>query len=95
MDRALPLFLVTTPQGIEVRDRPFFRRQCADTVKSPNLKPFFEQKAARCREAVTQLQQIVREMGGDSGTHRAGTEYGGFSDIHNLNDEVIVLRREL
>jgi uncharacterized protein (TIGR02284 family) len=40
-------------------------RQCADTVKNPNLKTFFEQKSERCREAVTQLQQIVREMGDD------------------------------
>jgi uncharacterized protein (TIGR02284 family) len=40
-------------------------RQCAETVKNPSLKVFFEQKAERCREAVTQLQQIVREMGDD------------------------------
>jgi uncharacterized protein (TIGR02284 family) len=40
-------------------------RQCAEAVRNPDLKPFFEQKAERCREAVTQLAQIVREMGGD------------------------------
>ena len=40
-------------------------RQCGETVKNPQLKAFFEQKSERCREAVTQLQQIVREMGGD------------------------------
>ncbi len=40
-------------------------RQCADTVKNPALKAFFEQKAERCCEAVGQLQQIVREMSGD------------------------------
>ena len=40
-------------------------RTCADNVKKPGLKAFFEQKSERCREAVTQLQQIVREMGGD------------------------------
>ncbi len=40
-------------------------RQCAESVKSAALKTFFEQKSARCREAVTQLTQIVREMGGD------------------------------
>jgi uncharacterized protein (TIGR02284 family) len=40
-------------------------RQCAETVKNPSLKLFFEQKAERCREAVTQLTRIVREMGGD------------------------------
>ena len=30
-------------------------RQCAETVKNPQLKLFFEQKAERCREAVGQL----------------------------------------
>ena len=40
-------------------------RQCAESVKTATLKTFFEQKSGRCREAVTQLQQIVREMGGD------------------------------
>ena len=40
-------------------------RQCADNVKNPKLKTFFEQKAERCHEAVVQLRQIVREMGGD------------------------------
>src|SRR3954451_24849462 len=50
-------------------------RQCAGTVKNPNLKPFFEQKAERCREAVGQLTQIVREMGGnpESGSSASGT----------------------
>jgi uncharacterized protein (TIGR02284 family) len=40
-------------------------RLCADTAKNTALKAFFEQKAERCREAVGQLRQIVREMGGD------------------------------
>ena len=40
-------------------------RTCADNVKNPTLKTFFEQKAERCREGAAQLQAIVREMGGD------------------------------
>jgi len=40
-------------------------RTCADNVKNPQLKTFFEQKAMRCREGAVQLQAIVREMGGD------------------------------
>jgi len=40
-------------------------RTCADNVKNPTLKTFFLQKAERCREGAVQLQQIVREMGGD------------------------------
>ena len=43
-------------------------RSCAETVKNPTLKVFFEQKAERCREGAVQLQQIVREMGGDPKT---------------------------
>ena len=40
-------------------------RTCADTVKNPQLKAFFEQKAERCRIGGAQLQQKVRELGGD------------------------------
>ncbi len=40
-------------------------RTCADNVKNPTLKTFFLQKAERCREGAVQLQQIVREMGGE------------------------------
>jgi uncharacterized protein (TIGR02284 family) len=43
-------------------------RSCAENVKNPTLKVFFEQKAGRCREGAEQLQQIVREMGGDPET---------------------------
>ena len=40
-------------------------RTCADAVKTPQLKAFFEQKAERCRIGASQLQQKVRELGGD------------------------------
>ena len=40
-------------------------RNCADNVKSPRLKIFFDEKAGRCREGAVQLQNLVREMGGD------------------------------
>src|SRR6185437_1278041 len=43
-------------------------RSCAENVKNPTLRVFFEQKAERCREGAVQLQQIVREMGGDPET---------------------------
>ena len=43
-------------------------RTCAENVKNPTLKAFFEQKAERCHEGAVQLQQIVREMGGDPET---------------------------
>lgn len=38
-------------------------RACADNVKNPRLKEFFEAKAARCLEGAEQLKQVVREMG--------------------------------
>lgn len=40
-------------------------RTCAENVKNPTLQTFFQQKAERCRQGAVQLQQIVREMGGD------------------------------
>jgi uncharacterized protein (TIGR02284 family) len=40
-------------------------RACADAVKNQQLKAFFEQKAERCRVGGGQLQQKVRELGGD------------------------------
>jgi len=40
-------------------------RTCADSVTNPQLKAFFEQKAERCRIGAGQLQQKVRELGGD------------------------------
>jgi uncharacterized protein (TIGR02284 family) len=40
-------------------------RTCAENVKNPTLRAFFEQKAERCRQGAVQLQQVVREMGGD------------------------------
>ena len=75
-------------------------RQCAGTVKNPNLKPFFDQKAERCREAVTQLTQIVREMGGDpeksgslSGTmHRFWVGLRG--SISTMSDHAILAECE-
>ena len=40
-------------------------RTCAGAVNNPQLKSFFEQKAERCRIGAGQLQQKVRELGGD------------------------------
>ncbi|MGD9614329.1 MAG: PA2169 family four-helix-bundle protein [Alphaproteobacteria bacterium] len=75
-------------------------RQCAETVKNPNLKVFFEQKAERCREAVTQLTQIVREMGGDpeKSSSMSGTMHrfwvGIRSSISTMNDHAILAECE-
>jgi uncharacterized protein (TIGR02284 family) len=52
---------------------------CAENAKSPTLRVFFEQKALRCREGARQLQQIVREMGGNA--DREGSMSG---DMHRF-----------
>ena len=71
-------------------------RQCADTVKNPNLKPFFERKAERCREAVGHLTQIVREMGGDpeKSSSMSGTMHRYWvslrSSISGMSDHAIL-----
>jgi uncharacterized protein (TIGR02284 family) len=40
-------------------------RTCAEGVKNPMLKTFFEEKAERCALAGRQLSAKVREFGGD------------------------------
>ncbi|MGE5271351.1 MAG: PA2169 family four-helix-bundle protein [Thiohalocapsa sp.] len=50
-------------------------RTCAENVKNATLKTFFFEKAERCRLGAEQLQQIVREMGGDPST--GGSAVGG------------------
>ena len=42
-------------------------RTCAEAIKNPQLKSFFEQKAQRCALGAAQLQDKVREFGGDPG----------------------------
>jgi len=40
-------------------------RTCADGVKNPALKIFFEEKAKRCALGAAQLAAKVRDLGGD------------------------------
>jgi uncharacterized protein (TIGR02284 family) len=71
-------------------------RSCADNVKNPRLKIFFEEKAGRCREGAAQLQAIVREMGGDP--ERSGSTTGAMhrfwvsirSTITRMDDHAIL-----
>ena len=71
-------------------------RQCAESVKTATLKTFFEQKSERCREAVTQLTQIVREMGGDpeQSSSMSGTMHRFWvslrSSISGMSDHAIL-----
>lgn len=71
-------------------------RSCAENVKNPTLKVFFAQKAERCGEGAVQLQQIVREMGGDPET--GGSMSGAIhrfwvsirSTISGMDDQAIL-----
>jgi uncharacterized protein (TIGR02284 family) len=49
-------------------------RACADNVKSPELKAFFEAKADRCVEGAAQLRRVVRERGDEP---RQGSSVAG------------------
>jgi uncharacterized protein (TIGR02284 family) len=49
-------------------------RTCAEAVKNPRLKTFFEQRAERCALGAAQLQGKVGELGGDPG--RSGSTAG-------------------
>ena len=47
---------------------------CAQNVKNPSLKTFFEEKAQRCATGAIQLRDKVRELGGDP--ERSGSTTG-------------------
>jgi uncharacterized protein (TIGR02284 family) len=41
-------------------------RECANSVKSANLKAMFTEAGERCAQAATELQNKVRELGGNA-----------------------------
>lgn len=56
---------------------------CAQSVKNPTLKSFFEEKAQRCATATTQLRDKVRALGGvpESGGSTAGALHRAWVNI--------------
>ncbi|HTN31176.1 MAG TPA: PA2169 family four-helix-bundle protein [Pseudomonas sp.] len=52
-------------------------RICAEDIRRPELKTLFTTRARQCAEAATELQQLVRQLGGDPETD---TSVGG--DLH-------------
>ena len=52
-------------------------RTCAEDIRRPELKTLFTTRARQCAEAATELQQLVRQLGGDPETD---TSVGG--DLH-------------
>jgi uncharacterized protein (TIGR02284 family) len=75
-------------------------RTCAETIKNPQLKVFFEQKAERCTLAAAQLAGKVRELGGDP--ERDGSTSGMLhrfwvnirSKIAGMDDEAVLAECE-
>jgi uncharacterized protein (TIGR02284 family) len=75
-------------------------RTCAEAVKKPQLKTFFEQKAQRCALGAAQLQQKVRELGGDP--ERSGSTAGALhrfwinlrSTLAGMDENAILDERE-
>jgi uncharacterized protein (TIGR02284 family) len=71
-------------------------RTCADDIKSPQLKLFFQNRAQSCASAAEDLQQLVRDLGGVPDKHGglSGLLHRRWVDIKSLitnHDEAAVL----
>ena len=73
---------------------------CAQNVKNPSLKTFFEEKAQRCATGAMQLRDKVRELGGDperSGSATAALHRGWINikaSIAGMDDHAILAECE-
>ena len=73
---------------------------CADGVGDPQLTTFFEDAARRCAEGATQLQNKIRELGGDPGRSGSmlGAAHRGWMDarsaIVGMDDRAILTECE-
>jgi uncharacterized protein (TIGR02284 family) len=71
-------------------------RECAEDVKSAQLKTFFNQRAQECGEAARELQRQVSSMGGDPETSSSlsGTVHRRWVDLKSMitgkDDEAIL-----
>ncbi|WP_271195777.1 PA2169 family four-helix-bundle protein [Pseudomonas turukhanskensis] len=61
-------------------------RECADDLKNPELKGLFTQRSAECAAAASELQQLVRSLGGDPETSSsaAGTLHRGWVNLKSV-----------
>src|SRR5712691_7271964 len=59
---------------------------CADGVSNPLLISFFEDAARRCAEGAAQLQDKIRELGGDPGRSFSllGAAHRGWMDVRSV-----------
>ena len=75
-------------------------RTCAEGIKNPLLKAFFEERAERCALGAAQFESKVAELGGDP--HRGGSVSGMLhrfwvnirSTISGMDDEAVLAECE-
>jgi uncharacterized protein (TIGR02284 family) len=72
-------------------------RTCAQDIRDPQLKTLFTDRAQRCATAATELQQLVRAVGGDPETSSSlgGALHRRWVDIKSAiagRDDVAVLK---
>jgi uncharacterized protein (TIGR02284 family) len=62
------------------KDGEYGFRLCAEHVRAPELKTVFEQRASDCQRGAEQLQQAVRQYGGqpDEGGSASGAVHRGW-----------------
>lgn len=60
--------------------------QCAEGLQDPELKTSFQQRAEKCAEAARELQQLVRDFGGEPETRSStsGTLHRRWLDVKTL-----------
>lgn len=58
-------------------------RTCAEDIKNPELKTYFNDRAERCTRAAEELQDLVIAYGGDPATssHLSGTLHRRWVDV--------------
>ena len=61
-------------------------RTCAEDCQRPDLKSLFNSRAQQCAEAAVELQQLVRQLGGDpeTDTSVAGDLHRRWVDLKSL-----------
>ncbi len=71
-------------------------RECAEDLKSPQLKTTMVQRAQDCASAAAELQQLVRSLGGDpeTSTSMSGDMHRRWVDLKSMitgkDDEAIL-----
>lgn len=70
--------------------------ECMEKCESPELKSLFSRAAARCQEGINDLEQLIRQYGGEPETEGSllGSLHRGWMDLRTAlssNDDKVVL----